>query len=529
MNLSYSILIILVIIIVFAQFAVIRDIVRKLKNIKDIFLDEYSVNNVYLTLDEIGNIHQAEDIMNFPDAFSPRQEMKNTKKIRLIVGNDGGVIDIINLYLIKNKGELSDFEIIKNITERTCDTEIEDVETQLPIPLYLGLMGTILGIIIGIGEIALKGNGFADFVAHPENHMGALMGGVAIAMCASFCGVLLTTISSWISKSARIEMEKRKNAFYSWIQAEFLPVLPNSSTSMLAQLERNLNRFNFTFGENIKNMQSALKQVTSTTSTQLDLMEIIDKLDVTQMAKGNVIVLKELTKSVDKFRMFGVFLDKMSEYTSKLDELSQKLYKLHDNSRVLEKMGTFFEQGEEVFNQRRDEITKSAMHLNDTLQKTFSMLEEQTGIGMSSLQKSFMTTNGEIVSSFEVQQKMMEEYLSKQLSLLQEYCNKQVDLQDSKMIFGKLESKLDLLTDEIKRGNQLGNRRCSQLIDSFEKLSSSINMRLQYKGACNTKQKSGMPNMNGHLKPHRSLYKEIQNKMYTNIRKLFSRKTPNRK
>lgn len=32
----------------------------------------------------------------------------------------------------------------------------EEIDSQLPMPLYLGLMGTMLGIITGIGGIALK-------------------------------------------------------------------------------------------------------------------------------------------------------------------------------------------------------------------------------------------------------------------------------------------------------------------------------------------------------------------------------------
>ena len=83
----------------------------------------------------------------------------------------------INAYLLKNKGATGDFLLIKDIVERYCDAKREEIETQLPMPLYMGLMGTMLGIIIGIGYIAIA-SGFSAFIEKPSDSIGALMGGV---------------------------------------------------------------------------------------------------------------------------------------------------------------------------------------------------------------------------------------------------------------------------------------------------------------------------------------------------------------
>ena len=77
------------------------------------------------------------------------------------------IINAINAYLLKNKGATGDFLLIKDIVERYCDTKREEIETQLPMPLYLGLMGTMLGIIIGIGYIAIV-SGFSAFIDNPS-------------------------------------------------------------------------------------------------------------------------------------------------------------------------------------------------------------------------------------------------------------------------------------------------------------------------------------------------------------------------
>ncbi len=81
---------------------------------------------------------------------------------------------VLNNYLIRNKGAASDYGLIKDVVERNCNSLEEEIETQTPWPLYFGLMGTMLGIIVGIGDIAIN-VGFDQFVEKPEEHIGGLM------------------------------------------------------------------------------------------------------------------------------------------------------------------------------------------------------------------------------------------------------------------------------------------------------------------------------------------------------------------
>ena len=92
---------------------------------------------------------------------------------------------VTNNYLIRNKGAASDYGLIKDIVERNCSSIEEEIEAQTPWPLYFGLMGTMAGIIYGVGSIGLN-EGFEQFVQHPELYIGNLMGDVASAMIVSF-------------------------------------------------------------------------------------------------------------------------------------------------------------------------------------------------------------------------------------------------------------------------------------------------------------------------------------------------------
>src|SRR5690625_2919753 len=67
------------------------------------------------------------------------------------------IIDILNKYLLNNKGAVSDYHLMKDIVDRNCDAKEDEIQAQIPIPLYLGLAGTMLGILIGLGFLVFTG------------------------------------------------------------------------------------------------------------------------------------------------------------------------------------------------------------------------------------------------------------------------------------------------------------------------------------------------------------------------------------
>jgi translation initiation factor 2B subunit (eIF-2B alpha/beta/delta family) len=58
-----------------------------------------------------------------------------------------------NEYLLNNRGAAADFNILKDISERHADSGDEQIQAQLSTPLYLGLLGTFLGAILGLFSI----------------------------------------------------------------------------------------------------------------------------------------------------------------------------------------------------------------------------------------------------------------------------------------------------------------------------------------------------------------------------------------
>ena len=160
--------------------------------------------------------------------------------------------DSINKYLGNNKGSIIDFSLLKDAVDRHCQTVEDEIQTQMPVPLYCGLAGTMLGVIIGLGSLLftdsisfLMGAKAMDSVntasGGAAQGVNDLLWGVAWAMVASICGITLTTVNSMLFKKCKLQEEEGKNDFLAWMQSKLLPELPSDTSQAMNNLVQNLN------------------------------------------------------------------------------------------------------------------------------------------------------------------------------------------------------------------------------------------------------------------------------------------------
>lgn len=301
------------------------------------------------------------------------------------------IVAPINQYLSKNEGAVADFLLIKDVVERNCDMKREEIQSQLPVPLYLGLMGTMLGIITGIGGIALKsGNGFSNFINNPSDSIGILMGGVAIAMIASFIGIFFTTCGSWIAKSAASKVEEDKNNFYTWIQTDLLPNIGGTANSIV-MLQQNLMKFNRTFADNVNKLDAAFEKIEGCYIDQVTLIKEIQKLDMKNVATANVRVLQELNGCMPQLQQFYEYLQSVNSYISNINALNNKLDANENRTRLIEEMATFFKEEVSAISQRKAVISQTVGQVDDYLHKALENLMINSEDGMKKLSVALIT------------------------------------------------------------------------------------------------------------------------------------------
>lgn len=313
----------------------------------------------------------------------------------IIINNENEVAkeieNSINTYLIKNKGAVSDFNLIKDIVERNCDAVESEIESVTPLPLYLGLVGTMLGIIVGLGAIGLT-TGFG----YIQQVVDSLMSEVACAMVASLVGVLTTTFISWKSRKCNVVIEADKNKFYTWIQTELLPVLSSNTVSTLTLLERNLNRFNASFGYTIVKLDEKLSKVGETYEQQLEILRRIENLDMSQMATANVKILKALDSSSKNLEDFAQYMDNSTKYLSEVRKLTKQMDSHLKETESLEIIADFYKKQMNEIALRQDAIKSSVISVDDTLQKALASLQANAEQGLSGLKQTYVKQQDEM-------------------------------------------------------------------------------------------------------------------------------------
>ncbi len=146
-----------------------------------------------------------------------------------------GIVKDINHYLEKNTGS-TDFAILKDITDRHSDAVEEQIQTTSPFPIYIGLCGTLIGIVFGVCVLGF-GGGLEALLSTEEEitvtkgaeGIADLLRGVGVAMLTTLFGVSLTISGSRKYKNANTENERRKNLFWLKRQKRLLKALSDKN------------------------------------------------------------------------------------------------------------------------------------------------------------------------------------------------------------------------------------------------------------------------------------------------------------
>ena len=324
-------------------------------------------------------------------------EVKSLDNVGELLGNGTRreIITSINRYLEKNRNAVTDFNLIRDIIDRNCDAIEEEIQTQIPIPLYFGLIGTMLGILIGVGALVATGsleNLLTSFQAPAGVEEGteawkkakeaydaqategivSLFGGIALAMVSSIIGIFLTTIGSLLNKNTKAVVEQKKHKFISWLQAELLPKISTDFSSALIQLGHDLTGFNASFSTNANLLKRTISEISTATVAQSNLLNSIEKLDVARIAKANITVYEQLKNCTEDIASLARDLKEIQNSISGIGQF------MENGINEYEKRNTYIQdasgkvdiavrQGQELLSQRTNEIFTKYDELLHTL------------------------------------------------------------------------------------------------------------------------------------------------------------------
>ena len=413
MGLHYIIVVLVIMAIIVFQIYIYLNTNKKIDAFKSIFPQSTSSYSIIEL--EIPTRNENEEYENEKDV-SDEDEYKDVVNVLQIKVNKNNptldeICNALNMYLQKNKGAASDFHLMKDVVERYCDAEEEEISVQQPIPLYLGLMGTMVGIIVGIGFIAVSGG--LSSTSFMDN-ITSLMTCVAIAMAASLVGIFCTTLISWNSKSATTKVETDKNRFYSWLQTELLPVLSGNAVNALYLLQQNLTTFNQTFQSNISGLDKALAKVVESSKEQTELISLIKDIDIERVAQANIIVLRELNECTGEIAVFNRYLHNVSEYLTVVNDLNGNINEHLNRTHAIEQMGEFFEREINQVQAREQYINQVVANVDNVLRRTVESLEESTRERITELRNNSVSEFDALLQHYAQQKTEFERQLQEQ-------------------------------------------------------------------------------------------------------------------
>jgi len=374
-----------------------------------------------------------------------------------------GILNSINKYLYKNKETVSDFNIMKDIVERSCDVEEEELHTLVPIPLYCGLVGTMAGILVGVMYLVLSGS-LTSLLTSSDNTgadgVSALLSGVGIAMFCSILGVVLTTYASLSLKDAKKEEEEGKHEFLSWIQANLLPTLSNGMSDTIRRFTENLQGFNEMFSSNTRKLQETLRFVNKTSQGQAEIIsasnqiiESINNLKIKQIASANIEVYDKLKDCSEEIGTLSEYLKTVNSYLTKVNSLSKKLDDADNRVRMIEEMAHFFKEERASLEMVKGKISMAVGEMDSEFSTAMSDLQSKLGGSIKQLAIHTTEQTQTYENTIEEQRKVLESKTSDMSKLVADM-NKMADVKDSISKIGKSISeqnqKLEKLADAIK-------------------------------------------------------------------------------
>ena len=394
----------------------------------------------------------------------------------------------INKYLRSHTGSVVDFNLLKDAVDRHCDSVEEDINTQTPVPLYCGLAGTMIGVIIGLSPLlytnsitSLLGGNKAknnteivqqtkdseteadEHISQAADGVNDLLTGVAWAMLASILGIGLTTANSLFFKKYKLEEESGKNDFYAWMQSQLLPELPSDTSDILQKLVSNLNRFNNVFSKNTKELGSTLSEVNRSYEIQADIIGYLQEMDIERVSAANIHVLKELQGCTNELREFQTYLNSVQGYTTSIQKFTELFNSESERLHILEDIKNLF-QG------NKDLIAKDLTSSQELLKESMTQMRRATEDTVEELRNAL--TNE--MDNFDELNKQLESKFTEQLE-------KMPKLYESLNSISKIPSKLEDLAQQLIKGNERTASALEYKMDSFlSEISQHTNTETSY-------------------------------------------------
>ena len=357
----------------------------------------------------------------FPNSIEDNVSLNENLQIESSHNSEvfNNIVSTLNSYLDENSEQVSDYHLMKDVVDRNREVSESEIETLIPFTQYIGLVGTMIGIFIGV-SILVFGGGVESLMsgsssALSDSGVTDLLGGVALAVISSAVGLGLTMRTSYLFKEAKRDVELRENNFLSWIQSELLPNLSTDFTSTLVKMTNNLSDFNNTFSINTQKLDKTLSKVNDSYIGQAKLLEELERIDITNIAAANIRVYHNLKNCTEEIGMLTASLKDARFYVEAVRELTSRLGEADERVKTWERMGQFFEKEINEIEKRKAFISEAVGNVDEKLESSFTKLGQMSKDKVDNIAEKIIDQNEKLDKAMSLQENLLESKL-KQMS-----------------------------------------------------------------------------------------------------------------
>lgn len=251
------------------------------------------------------------------------------------------ILNKINMYTSENSDSI-DFNEMKDIANRISDKVLQAATSNTASPMYIGLMGTYIGVAFGLFQLVLSMANESGKM-FDSNAVYIFIGGVIVAMMTSFFGLLLTTLNNRLANSVTENLEEQKDRFFIFLQSKILPVLPSTLAQTLKEeLQRSIGALGNTigmldatvrtlntdlkstfegitseFGEkltfSLSTIQEVVSSLTTSATSYVESMKKQDEILTKMNSPAFTSVLNKISKTVDSCAVISGTIERIEE------------------------------------------------------------------------------------------------------------------------------------------------------------------------------------------------------------------------
>ena len=380
----------------------------------------------------------------------------------LVVGITGSGNEIfddiknsINGYLGGTQGTEVDFQLLKDSVDRHCDMIEDEINSQMPLPLYFGLAGTMAGAIIGLFALLFGGAIFQLMAGKPgaidigaASNINDLLWGVAIAMVASAIGIILTSWNTIFFKEKKLQEETEKNKFLAWMQSRVLSAVPSGISQQLKALATQLATFNRNFKSNTDSINTTLSKAKEVYQSQADVIEEYKAIDLEGIANGVSSIMRRLRSSTESLDNFTQYLNTVHDYYEEMQVFVEKLDKETERIGILQDIQKFFQSHKAVI---AEETSEAHKNIQESIKAIQDSTEQQVNETYTALTEQSQKLKDAIKENNEQFRSLCQDMRTKFKEQMDEMPSVAQNLKKLEEIPGKLEAAVAKITQSQER------------------------------------------------------------------------------